>query len=303
MPSSTRVCRLGALALGLSLVALAPHAASASEATAAVHFADASTAFEKGEFETAAREFEAAYHEQPHPAPLYNAGLAWLRANRPDRAADVFALALSMEGLSPEQTADATERLADAERRLTPVRIAGSDAAGTASIDDGPSLPAKSRFHAQAGSHEAVLTSSAGERRTQSFSVPPGSAAEVVVTFDAPSTSESSGLTPTTIIGIAVLGGSVLFGGIAIGTGVGGLSARDDYVTALESGTSSADDVLSLRAQAVTMKITTNVMWALAGSALVAGGAVTVISLTERPSENDAKVAIGPGNVWVTVPF
>jgi hypothetical protein len=62
-----------------------------ADRTAARHFADGQKAFAAGDYPHAADEFEAAYRDKPHHAPLWNAARSWQRAGEEVRAANLYA--------------------------------------------------------------------------------------------------------------------------------------------------------------------------------------------------------------------
>jgi hypothetical protein len=96
--------------IALALVAFpASRAASAAppaeaDRTAARHFNDGQKAFAAGDYPRAGDEFEAAYRDKPHHAPLWNAARSWQRAGEEVRAANLFARYLR------EAPADAPDR-------------------------------------------------------------------------------------------------------------------------------------------------------------------------------------------------
>lgn len=284
--------RLSAAILALAL-ALGAAPARADEARAAAQFAEGQKDFEKGDFKGAARAFEGAYREAPHPAPLYNAGLAWLGAGRLDHAADAFAAALAMEGLTAEQHSDAETRLAEARKVLAVLKPVGVAAGVEARVDDGPLLPASGELHGLAGTRELTVVDAQGQETKRSVTVPKADGRSIEVRFDAEPTKPASGagLPPRIVIGLSMFGAAALLGGAAIGTGVAGLSTRDDFVAAQNEGGSSREELASLRDDAVSLKIATNVLWGLAGTALIGGGVATALGLVE-PAEGGASASL-----------
>ncbi len=104
-------------ALSASRVALAAPPAD-SDRTAARHFTDGQKAFAAGDYPHAADEFEAAYRDKPHHAPLWNAARSWQRAGDEIRAANLYARYLR------EAPADAPDRdQANAALRALTVRL------------------------------------------------------------------------------------------------------------------------------------------------------------------------------------
>lgn len=72
-------------------LALAAPTGPDADRSAARHFADGQKAFAAGDFAHAGDEFEAAYRDKPHHAPLWNAARSWQRAGEEIRAANVYA--------------------------------------------------------------------------------------------------------------------------------------------------------------------------------------------------------------------
>jgi len=100
------VFALVASTMAPSRVALAapPAESDRADRTAARHFADGQKAFAAGDYPHAGDEFEAAYRDKPHHAPLWNAARSWQRAGEEVRAATLFARYLR------EAPADAPDR-------------------------------------------------------------------------------------------------------------------------------------------------------------------------------------------------
>ena len=123
-PRSKLASRLATTALRIVLplsvagVALGARSAEAEDLTAqaAREFAEGQRAFGVGDFRHAAEQFEAAYKHKPHPAPLYNAARARMRAGDGARAANLYARFLR------EAPSDARDRgtAAASLRQLSP---------------------------------------------------------------------------------------------------------------------------------------------------------------------------------------
>ena len=283
--------------LGWVLTLSLPGLAKADEAEAAKHFAGGSTAFARGDFRAAAAEFERAYQEEPHPAPLYNAGLAWLAAGRMDHAADAFVAALEMDGLSAEQATDAQQRLRDSEKSLSVVTLEGAPRSAKARIDDGPLLGSRSRFHALPGSHRVTLADGDFDD-SRAFSAARGE--PVKVQFGG---SHSADLPPLVIASIGLFGAAAVFGGAAIGTGITGLSARDEAVLRIDQGAID-DTTKDLVSEAESLKVATNVLWTLSALSAVGGGVVLLLSFDETAeAPPPAKVTVGPRGLFLTGSF
>ena len=283
-------------AIGLALVALlnlTALPAHADEAKAAAHFTEGSQFFDRGEFRKAAQAFTLAYEAEPHPAPLYNAGLAWIGAARLDHAADVLALALGMEGLSPEQKADATAKLEDAKRSLVEVEVVGLSRDATLQLDEGPVLPPGAMLHAALGNH-VINARTRDVVEKQELSVTKLEPRVVTVRFGEP---EPESLSGRLIGGVALFGLSAVFGGIAIGSGVTGLAARDELVLAIAREDFS-NETFELRDQAEEFQVVANVCWVFSALSLVGGAALTIWEVTDT-----ASVSATPSGANVTVRF
>ena len=79
---------VAAMTLSSSAALAAPPEA---DRTAARHFTDGQKAFTVGDYAHAGDEFEAAYRDKPHHAPLWNAARSWQRAGEDVRAANLYA--------------------------------------------------------------------------------------------------------------------------------------------------------------------------------------------------------------------
>ena len=78
----------------VALVALASPSlafAAPDDRSAARHFVDGQKAFTAGDYAHAGDEFEAAYRDKPHHAPLWNAARSWQRGGEEVRAANLYA--------------------------------------------------------------------------------------------------------------------------------------------------------------------------------------------------------------------
>ncbi|MDP9150391.1 MAG: hypothetical protein M3O36_10690 [Myxococcota bacterium] len=173
---------------------LLPALASAAEAGA--EGAVARTAYDAGakayserRFSDAARLFEEAANLVPNSVALYTAAMAWERAGESTRSADDFGRALALGGLSAQEAAKATERLALLERSLGAVHVVGPASAQVHldNLDRGASVPVT--LHGAAGEHTLVaLASGEGrplvERRTVSLEA--GTTLEVELRFTSP---------------------------------------------------------------------------------------------------------------------
>jgi hypothetical protein len=274
-------------------------------------FHAATEAYNRGDFEAAARSFEVSYRLAPHPNTAYNAGLAWQAAGRLARAADAFTLAVAMDGISAEQRADAESRLAEINPQLSIVHIVAPP--GTrVTLAHAKKRVAPASIHVAPG--EYVLTSEFSDGRTIDQKVKATtSGGEVNIEVAAPASSPTpapGNTSPTPrpapdpmpdddattrnqaqwISGWVLVGASVVSGGVAIGLGVGALQAKDEFEA---SGNTDRE----ARDEAATLRTTTNVMWAAAGAFAVTGVLLLVFSNEDEDASADQalRVSVSPG--------
>ncbi len=273
-------------------------------------FRAAAAAFERGDFEAAARSFEVSHRLAPHPNSIYNAGRAWLAAGRLARAADALTEAAAMPDMVDEQLADAQARLAELAPQLVLVHVVAppgtrftlahaSDRqtpasmhlmlgthAITATFSDGRSL--RRQIEATAAGTELDLALSPAGRP-----VPPPKPALDVISPPAPAFPAPDGR-PTArnqaqwVSGWILVGASVLSGGIAIGLGVEALRQRDAFVASRNTDGEAHD-------QAATLRTATNVMWGTTGALGLTG----VLLLVFAGDDGDAREASTAGTVGV----
>jgi hypothetical protein len=263
---------------------------------AAETFRAGEAAYQRGDFEAAAHSFEVSHRLAPHPFALFNSGLAWQAAGKPERAADAFATALELGGLNEMQTADAEQRLAELRKNLGWARI---DAPADASLTFGHVTGAKAptRVHLTPGEHELAVSYPDGHSEQVAVHVQAGEQTDVRVEArpakppakaPAPIASPSPAAPPDG--GALVVGGwvgvglAVLAGGAAIGMGVAALKGRDDFEASGNTDASAHD-------RAATLRITTNVAWGVAGAAAVAGTIMLIVGYGDDGSETGLLVS------------
>jgi hypothetical protein len=208
---------------------------------------------------------------------LYNGGLAWLGAGRLDHAADLFALALRMDGLDAGQRADATLRLEESKKLLVQLDLRGLPEEASVQLDDGPDLPTEGPRYASQGTHTLTVRVDGEVQLTRSLSIGALKPRVLVVELALPSRTWSPRLT----IGVSLLGGALAFGAVAVGTGIAGLSARDAVAEDLDAGAIDTE-TYEARDRAAELRVASNVFWVLAGVSLVTGGVLIVVDLTDE---------------------
>ncbi len=115
--------------------------------------------------------------------------------------------------------------------------------------------------------------------------------------------SHSADLPPLVIASIGLFGAAAVFGGAAIGTGITGLSARDEAVLRIDQGAID-DTTKDLVSEAESLKVATNVLWTLSALSAVGGGVVLLLSFDETAeAPPPAKVTVGPRGLFLTGSF
>lgn len=238
--------RLLALAALTALVAVvvmtvAPGVALAgpdADRTAARHFAEGQKAFSAGDYPHAGDEFEAAYRDKPHYAPLWNAGRSWQRAGDEIRAANVFAHYLREAPPDAPDRDQATAALRTLTARLGRIEL---HAAGVDRLRiDGKNVEAPVIYVAP-GEHVAeaddksapvrkVVAVRAGEQ--VSITLAPNPKLEPVIgprrVDDASEASRSGKPLPPAvpIVGAAL---TLVAGGLTVASGLDTISRRDSF--------------------------------------------------------------------------
>jgi len=270
------------------LCATAIHADDASEARK--RFAEGAKALEANRYREAALHFESAARLRAHPIALFSAATTWDKAEEPARAADNYARAIELPGLSTKDQKTAHERLTSLEQSLGTAAVSGPSGL-VVQFEHSTEASPPVRLHGAPGIHTLLIVRDgnverrdvilkAGETASVSISepapVPPPapiesapaasvSATPVASAFspavDLPSaTAPAATLSTRKIVGYSAMGAGVLTAGVAVWLGVKTLSARDDYVSNPSQG--GYDHATSLR-------LWTNVAWA--GAAVLGG--------------------------------
>jgi hypothetical protein len=335
-----RRARLFGFTLALAVAAASGAATTSSDALAddqqgaAESFRAGAKAFDKGDFRTAAGDFERAYHLAPHGSPMYNAGLAWESAHEPARAADAYQLALATPGLDAKQKNDAQNRLASLERSVARVEVTGPEGTKVSCAHvSNVALPTK--FHLSAGEHDLIVIRPDGREETKTIGVAAGSVAPVVIpgappvaappsaqasapppeqpppkeasaSASASTSASSNGPPPQRLIGFVAIGGAVVAAGAGILFGASALNARDKFDASGHTDQAAHDDASSKRTLA-------NVCWV---GAVVLGAAGVVLVVTAKPphpsipppsnalfGKPEVAIGVGPGDARIRVRF
>lgn len=113
-------------------------------------------AYQAKRFVEAALHFEAAVIQRPHAIALYTAALAWEQANRPERAADDFARALDVQGLSAAQIQSARDRLGTLEKAMGTLEVTAPDG-WRVQLDANTGVLVPAHLHAMPGVHSLTV--------------------------------------------------------------------------------------------------------------------------------------------------
>lgn len=298
------VAALGFCAVLASLGATSP--ARADEASAAETFRAGTAAYARGEYRAAALAFEAAFHEQPHAAALYNAGRSWAAAGAQPRAADAYAAALQASGLDSAQEADSRARLQELEASLGSVQVT-APAGALVSLEHVERAPAPVLVHVTPGDHTARSALPGGQAISRIVHVNAGE--RVTLAFDAPSKPADTPAPPGPMkpsaepqgpgrngrwaLGWGTLGVAALASGAAVFLGVRALDARDDFDASNHTDQAAHDSAAALRTW-------TNVTWAAAG---VLGATSVVLLATSKRAGAPVTLRVSPSGAALSGSF
>jgi hypothetical protein len=273
--------------------------------SAAAHFDQGLTLYQKGRMRDAAIEFLAAFRLAPHGDAMFNAGLALEASGDSAGAATAYAWAIDYE-LRPEVMAEATGRLKRLAPRLGIVRVF-SPPKSTVEIPPLRRRSAATVFYALPGESLITVTLDDGsilarrarvelgtERRLD-FTTHPTEAAEPAPSpvEDDDVAADSSPGGPWRTVGWVALGTGLAAGVGAYAYRKATLNARDDYV---DSGNTDAD----ARERALRDNRWTNVCLVTAIVAGAAGGGLLLFGPEPR---HQTALRLGPGGLEVSGRF
>jgi hypothetical protein len=286
----------------------APPPAGEGSQEARLEYQAGMQAYEAKRFVEAALHFEAAVIQRPHAVAVYTAALAWEEANRPERAADDFARALDVPGLSPAQGANARERLATLEKAMGTLDVTAPEG-WRVQLDENTSVLVPAHLHALPGVHSLAVQPPSAPIQHRDVLLELGRTTHLALTAEPPpatppsakpestrgptalssdSPARSSGLDLRRSLGFAAAGAGIASIGAGIVLGVSALSARDAY---------NAAPTLTAYDHAIGLQTWTNVAF-IAGGALVAGGVALIVWPSASPKGEPAvSLAPVPGGV------
>jgi tetratricopeptide (TPR) repeat protein len=297
------------------LLAGGPGAARADEAHAIERYRAAEEAYAHGAYRAAAETFEAAFHEDPRAASIYNAGVSWETAGDGPRAADDYAAALAASDLRSEERADASKRVTALEAKLGRIDATGPvDARITVAHVERGALPA--HVHLAPGRYTVRVTYADGHVETRdarvvvggvvSLDLTPGPASEQAANPEPSSPPSSaaasprspeapSGPSPLRTAGWVAVGGAAVLVVAAAALGEAALNARSTFDAT--GDTSQAD-----HDQAVALRTWTNVAWVAAGVAGITGAVLVLVPVSPHGGVK-ASAFVGPNGVGIRGSF
>ena len=192
----TRKCLLTSLALWL-LMAAVPLISTVVQAQAAApetadaakeHFKRGEAAYQKGAYDAAITEWEAAYAADPRPRIQYNLYQAYERLGQLSKASDALQRYLSTADPDDPSYSDATARMSALQQRLqaTGIRLVGGVDGATINVSgqDWGRLPRPDKISVQPGNHRVVVTLEGYKDFTANVVVPAGQVVDVAIQLD-----------------------------------------------------------------------------------------------------------------------
>jgi hypothetical protein len=279
------------VALACALLAAAPAAAQEAQDLARQKFGEAVAAHQSGNYVQAAKLFEEAYRLVPASRAKFNAAVSWDAAGDQPRAADAYATALDMGGLTVEEADQTRQRLSALEQTLGYLHL-DEPVGALVSVAHVERAAVPLRVHLPAGTHSLRLEMG-GQVKTQTVEIGAGEAKRIAIEAPpalappraqkpaaeaAPSAARQpdqrardTGKAQRTW-GWVAIGAGVVLTGAAIVLGLETLSAKKEW----DSGGHKPSDSAT-RDRAVALRTWTNVAW---GGAAIAGGVGLTLLLT-----------------------
>lgn len=216
-----------ATVVAMSSFSLSSHAQDddAGAAEAKKQYQAGTQAYQARRFTEAALAFEAAAAYKANAVVLYAAAQAWEQANAPERAADAYSRALDVQGLTPQQTVTAKDRVASLEKTLGTLVVTGPEGFKV-QIDSLTTTTVPARLHAAPGTHVLVVRPTKGDVQKRDVTLDLGLAENIDVTpkVEAPKV-EAPKLEPPKTVTVEVEGPPRLSWKKAVGFSAIGLGA------------------------------------------------------------------------------
>ena len=152
------------------------------------HFRRGEAAYQKGSYDVAITEWEAAYAADPRPRIQYNLDQAYERLGQLTNASDALQRYLSTADPEDPSYADATARMQALQQRLqaTGIRLVGGvdGASINVSGQDWGRLPRPDKISVQPGNHRVVVTMDGYREFTANVVVPAGQVVDVSIQLE-----------------------------------------------------------------------------------------------------------------------
>ncbi len=280
---------------------------------AAQFFETGAAAAKRGEYRVCAEAFTEAYKRAPHGATLYNAALCWDGAKDRARAANDYAHALELGGLSDAQAKQAKKSLSELRTALGKLEVREPKGArATAGPLDQATIPFET--FVEPGDVDLKLEGPDGELVTQTFSVEAGQHKLVKLELpgkeakEKPRSKPKASGTPDPdstsadlqrTAGWILVGASVAAAGVGVGYYVSALGYKDKF-------TDSGNEDAGARDTAIDHYSVARALWIGAGISAGAGVAL-VLTAPKRASSARSRgrleVAIVPNGAWARYGF
>ncbi len=285
--------------LAAALVALlvaAPAVANDRLEEASSWFRKGEWSFRHGDPHGAAEAFAKAHQLVPHGATVYNEALAWEAAGQPQRAAQALDEALQRGGLSAVQEHDARTRLL----KLTPTLgqvVLDAPAGSTITMGHvrGAQPPVKVFLTPGTYAIRAVLDDGTTIERSMNVAIGQQHL-DLHADRTSPAIEVERGAPAGRTLGWVAVGGAGAMSGVAIYLGLEALEARDTFN---DSGHTDAD----AHDRAASLRLWTNVAWAVAGASAATGVVLLLGSDEPADAATRPEVRVSANGVVFTRPF
>ncbi len=276
---------------------LALPAIATAQDDARAHFQRGQAAYETGDYDTAAQEWQRAYELDPRPALQYNLAQAYERLGRLDDAVRAYHGYIDNTQPDDPRAETARARLASLEQRLsqTSIHLTGGVEGATIFVDDEDRgrLPHPDPLRVEPGSHRIVVRADGYEDFVSVVAVSPGQSAEVPVGLRAGGVgvvmpSGGGGISTVGLI-VASVGAAALIGGAV--TGSLALSNAGD---APSSASPQADT-------ARTLALMTDILLPVGAAAAIAGLILMFVLEPDLGGSAQVVPVVGPSYAGVGV--
>ena len=318
---------LASLALPASAQSAEPDCAGEDATTCGRrHFETGTQAFERGDFTTAAAEFQAAIAQRPHPVIRFNLALSLARLGRPKAAIEQLQLTINDTATDKELRARAEREQRSAEQALSRVTFRLADPSRERVELDGAAVDVADRqeLAIDPGLHNVRVISGSSVVLDQDLELAPGERVELrvgersrridvvvvpdptkpvagVMPIPAPPSAPLQSRRPVPVGWFyAGLGVTAVVTGVTVWSGLDTQSALDDYERDLPKlSQQQADERVKDGHQ---RELRTNLL--LAGSLLsAAGSAVLGVWFVDFGGNAQARASIGPRQLLVSGTF